>query len=198
VKGVENLKELKAPVIFAANHSSEWDPIFVPAALPFLSPLGPMFYTSREREFYEKKGLRSLLYGGFLFKIWGAYSVLVGINDYDKSLQNHVRILEDKAGSICFFPEGEKTKDGNLLPARGGISYLAHRTNTTIVPVVLHGHFKMQKRDFFLRRRKITVTFGKPVLPQDLFDSREHNPQEYKEIAQKVMEQMASLLGHHR
>src|SRR3989344_2976057 len=59
IQGLENLEGLKGPVIFAVNHSSEWDPVLVPAALPFLSSLGPTFFTSRERKFYEKNGLQS-------------------------------------------------------------------------------------------------------------------------------------------
>lgn len=193
IRGAENLKGLRGPVIFAVNHGSEWDPILVPAALPFLSPLAPTFFTSREREFYEKRGFLAFLYGGILFKIWGAYPVAVGVNDYEKSLKNHVDILEDRAGSICFFPEGAKTKDGNFLPAKGGISYLAHRTKTTVVPIMLHGHFKMRKSDFFLRRNKVTVTFGKPLLSRELFEERYYDPHEYKTIAQEIMEKIARL-----
>lgn len=195
VRGTEYLRKLKRPVIFAVNHSSEWDPILVPAALPFLSPLSGMFYTSREREFYEKKGPQALFYGGIFFKLWGAYPVKIGMKNYERSLRQHIDILENKVGSICFFPEGAKTKDGNLLPAKGGISYLAHRTKTTIVPVVLHGHFKMTKSDFFLRRRVVTVTFGASISPEILFpsDSFVAHP-EYRVVAERVMKKLSILL----
>lgn len=193
VLGAENLKGLKGSVIFAVNHGSEWDPILVPAALPFLSPLNPTFFTSRERKFYGKQGLHSFLYGGLFFKVWGAYPVKVGVKNYERSLRQHIRILEDNAGSICFFPEGAKTKDGNFLPAKGGISYLAHRTGTTVIPVMLHGHFKMRKDDFFLRRNKVTVTFGRPILSRELFEERYYNPHEYKIIAQEIMGKIMEL-----
>lgn len=194
IRGVENLHGIKKPVIFAVNHSSEWDPVLVPAALPFLSRLMPVFYTSRERGFYNKNGIQSLLYGGLFFKIWGAYPVKVGMKNYERSLRQHIDILESVAGSICFFPEGAKTRDGNLLPAKGGISYLAHRTKATIVPVAIHGHFGMRKTDFFLRKKKVTVTFGEAIPPQDLFEERYYSPHDHKEIAQKVMQKIQRFL----
>ncbi len=93
VHEVENIKKLKKPVIFAVNHSSELDPILVTAALPFLSKLSPMFYTSRERTFYKKSGMSSLFYGGFFFKLWGAYPVHIGIRNYEKAMMPHIEVL---------------------------------------------------------------------------------------------------------
>jgi 1-acyl-sn-glycerol-3-phosphate acyltransferase len=109
IKGLENLQGLehKNGLIFAANHSSELDCILIPASLPFLSNLMPMFYTSREREFYKTSGWRQIFYGGFFFKIWGANPLNSGKKNYELSLINHIEIL--KCGkSICIFPEGKK------------------------------------------------------------------------------------------
>src|SRR3989344_5971123 len=71
VVGLENLKNLPKGVIFATNHSSELDPILVPASLPFLSKFMPMFYVSRPREFYSTSGWRWFLYGGLFFTLCG-------------------------------------------------------------------------------------------------------------------------------
>src|SRR3989344_3817444 len=61
IRGAEHLTALDPKsrgVIFAVSHSSELDSILVPAALPFLSPFLPMFYTSREWTFYKTSGWR--------------------------------------------------------------------------------------------------------------------------------------------
>ncbi|HEY4508626.1 MAG TPA: hypothetical protein VJJ55_03145, partial [Candidatus Paceibacterota bacterium] len=79
----------KRGVIFAANHSSELDPILVPASLPFLSPLMPFFYTSREQSFYKMSGWRQFFYGGFLFKLWGSHPLRSGTGNYEESLTTH-------------------------------------------------------------------------------------------------------------
>jgi len=193
IRGLENLKGLKKSVIFAANHSSEWDPILVPAGLPFLSSLSPTFYTSRENDFYRKKGLQNFFYGGAWFKIWGAYSVRVGIKNYEKSLEHHIRILQEKHGSICIFPEGGKSKDGTIGEAKGGISFLAKRTNTPIIPIAIKGVFKMTFKEFFMRKRKVIVEFGKPLFPNELFEDKFYKLEEHKKIAQIIMAKIKEL-----
>ena len=192
VRGLEHVRSLKGSVVFAANHGSEWDPVLIPAALPFLSPLMPMFYTSRERSFYGKKGIQAFLYGGLFFKIWGAYPVKVGMRNYGRSLKTHIRILEEGHGSICIFPEGGKTKDGRLHTerAKGGVSFLAHRAGVPVVPVAISGIFNMKKKDFFLRRRKVVVTFASPLFPSEFSPAGYMNPEECKKAARKIMEEV--------
>lgn len=187
VRGLENLPK-KCGVIFAANHSSELDPILVPAALPFSSPLLPIFYVSRPREFYQTSGWRQFLYGGLLFKLWGSHAAITGFKDYEKSLATHLDILR-RGGSMLIFPEGRKTRDGNMqTEAHGGVAYLAAHTECPIVPVRIFGDFNMTLRDFFLRKRKIIVIFGAP-----LYCSNALEKFDYKQIAQGVLTAIHTL-----
>ncbi len=178
VRGLENLKNLKGGLIFASNHSSELDPILLPAALPMFSRFMPIFYVSREKEFYNRKAvLKWLFYREWFFKIWGAYRAQVGKHDYEKSLKTHVEIING-AGSVFIFPEGEKTEDGNILPAHGGVTFLSLKTGALIIPVSISGVFEMRLIDFLLRRRKIVIIFEKPVIP---------STDDYKAEAQELM-----------
>jgi len=191
--GRENLKGLSRGVIFAANHGSELDPILVPASLNPFSAVMPIFYVAREREFYEKDGFSKYIYGGFWFKLWGAYPAYMGKKDYAFSLQEHIKIL-NAGKSILMFPEGEKTKNGEVGNGKGGIAFLAHTTGVPIVPVAMSGHFKMRPIDFLLRRRSLAINYGKPIYPTELF-SKGSNPtlDEYKSAAQIVMGKIAEL-----
>jgi len=173
VKGRENLNGLPAGVIFAANHSSELDPILIPAAMDFTSKHLGMFYTSRETSFYKNSGWRKIFYGGFFFKIWGAYPVIVGSHNYDLSLRNHTEILK-RNHPVCIFPEGKKTLTGEHGEAKGGIGYLSYMTKAPIIPVAIQGVYKMTSADFFLRRRTVTLSFGKPLYPRDIFSDERH------------------------
>ncbi|MDO8492246.1 MAG: lysophospholipid acyltransferase family protein [bacterium] len=185
VRGLENLKELKGNVVFASNHSSELDPILLPASLPFFSSLSPIFYVSREKEFYNRQAfLKWVFYREWFFEIWGAYRAQAGKHDYEKSLKNHVEILSN-GGCVFVFPEGEKTSDGKLLLAHGGVAYLSRKTGAPIVPVSISGVFKMRPSDFFLRQRKIILTFGTPIFP---------TTNDYKTEAQKVMDKIGEML----
>lgn len=166
--GRENLQGHKSGAIFAVNHASEFDPILIPATLNLFSPLMPMFYLARERAFYEKKGLAKYIYGGTFFKIWGAYPVTVGTGDYEQALKHHIHILE-RGKSVCIFPEGGKTQDGEIGEGKPGVAYLLWRTGRPVIPVAIHGHYGMDMGDFFGRRHMIAVSYGKPITREELF-----------------------------
>jgi 1-acyl-sn-glycerol-3-phosphate acyltransferase len=141
VTGLDNLKKIRGPVIFVSNHTSELDPILLPASLPFLSRFLPIFYVSREKTFYNQKVLlKRLLYGGFFFEAWGAYQAFVGLRDYEESLKNHIKIL-NAGHSLMIFPEGKKSFDGQIhtSESKGGAKlivrsccYVIYVANTNI------------------------------------------------------------------
>ncbi len=188
IEGLENLKNVKCNVIFVSNHSSEFDPILLPASLPFFSRFSPIFYASLTRDKYINSGWRKMFYGGFVFKIWGSHPIYTGKKDYGKSLINHIEILE-KGKNLFFFPEGRITKDGNIGPAHGGVAYLAKYTKCNIVPIAISGVYGINMKDFFLRRRYIKVIFGKEIKVDELADNN------YKEEAEEVMGRVRGLIN---
>ncbi|MEK9161594.1 MAG: 1-acyl-sn-glycerol-3-phosphate acyltransferase, partial [Patescibacteria group bacterium] len=44
VYGLENLKDVKKPVIFASNHESYFDPFLIGSGLPWFSKFHPICY----------------------------------------------------------------------------------------------------------------------------------------------------------
>jgi 1-acyl-sn-glycerol-3-phosphate acyltransferase len=191
IKGLNNLDSVKGNVIFACNHSSEMDPLFVPASLPFWSRFSPIFYASREKGNYKSSGWRQIFYGGMFFKLLGSFPVFHGLKDYEKSLVNHTDIL-NKGGNLCFFPEGGITKTGNIQPARGGVGYLAHLTQKAIVPVYINGTYSISFMDFLLRKRKLSIMYGKPVYFTD-FRVGNNNSDIYRNFAQNIIDTVSVL-----
>ena len=194
VRGLENLNGIKTPVIFAPNHLSELDPLLVPASLPFWSRFSPLFYTTREKLFYNTVGWRRHFFGGLFIKLWGGYPVSVGLRDYEKAMPHHIRLA--KAGvSFCFFPEGGLTLDGTIQPAKGGVAHLAEFANYSIVPVGISGAFKMSATDFFFRRRKLVVHFGSAISQDDLRSVCVNaNGNIYKQRGEYVIERVKQLV----
>lgn len=195
--GLENLRGLKKGVIFAVNHIGEMDAIIVPASLPFLSRLMPMFYTSREKSFYKNCRWRQIFYGGIFFKLWGAHPVKVGLMNYELSLRTHIDII-NHGNTVLIFPEGSTTKDGNLKKGKGGIAYLAHITGVPIVPIYISGVFHLKMREWFARRRNVSVSFGKPIAPEELFPKGkavilDASHDDFLDAAQIVMAKIAEL-----
>jgi 1-acyl-sn-glycerol-3-phosphate acyltransferase len=162
IRGLAELKKFLAgrngkPVILAANHESYLDP-----------PLVGMLYPN---------AIRFIAWDG-LFKVPVFASLIRGLGAVPVSQQNKnsaASLLRDVIGfinegcSVLIFPEGERSPDGNLQPLEGGVALIASKTETPIVPVWIDGTFEaypiFRK---FPRPRHVTVTFGKPLLPEEL------------------------------
>lgn len=184
-------------MIFAVNHTGELDAIIVPASLPFLSRLMPMFYTSREKSFYKNCRWRQIFYGGIFFKLWGAHPVKIGLMNYELSLQTHINII-NHGNTVLIFPEGSTTKDGNLKKGKGGITYLSHITGAPIVPIYISGVFRLKMKEWFSRRRRVSINFGKPIIPAELFPMDkpiilDANHDDFLDASQIVMAKIATL-----
>lgn len=168
ITGKENVKGHKSGAIFAANHGSQLDPFLVPATLNPFSSLMPMHYVSRTRDFYKVRGLIRYLYGGFAFKIFGAYPAIPKIKDYEKMLPHHIDLLL-RGKSVCIFPEGKLNPSGILGQGQLGTAYLLWRTGRPIIPTAIYGHEGMGSREFFARKHKIVVSYGPPITRDEIF-----------------------------
>ncbi len=65
---------------------------------------------------------------------------------------------------LLLFPEGTRSKDGNLQPLKSGALFIAAATNATIIPchVSIGGKKKLRPLG------KIYIKFGKPLTPEIL------------------------------
>jgi 1-acyl-sn-glycerol-3-phosphate acyltransferase len=65
---------------------------------------------------------------------------------------------------IILFPEGTRTRDGFLQPARAGIGLTVIKSSCPVVPVRVFGTFEAFGRQMrFPRPRRTSVKFGKPL-----------------------------------
>ncbi len=185
-------------LIFAPNHSSEWDGPLVRVGLPFWWRWSPMYFVSQKKDFYDSSGWRKHIYGGRIFNLVGAYPVYSGHHDYAYALQNFTALLQ-KGRCVCIFPEGRRTTSGALGTAHGGVAFLAHATQTPVVPVAIKGLTLLTARDFFLRRRKVTIHFGTPMRVKEIIGAGQLAPQpsvdDFHNGAGKVMVRVKELLG---
>ena len=200
IRGLHNLTKVHENVIFASNHTSELDVFVIASSVPFWSHFSPLCFVSRENKFYDTSGWRRHLYGGAIFKLWGAQPVHAGLHDYEKSLANHIYLLQD-GKSVLLFPEGHITTDGSVQSARGGVAFLASHVGCTIIPVGISGAYGMSLSDFLFRRRTIIVRFGEPIYPEelDIAVRQDHDAESsenvYKREATYIMEKVKDMLG---
>ena len=189
ISGLQHLRGLKTPVIFASNHISEADVFLIPGSLGFFSRYSPLFYTVREKSFYDTQGWRQMLFAPTFIKAWGGYPVYPGLHNYGEAVKHHVKIVED-GGNLVYFPEGGIPKPGEIWPIKAGIGYLAHATKATVIPVKLEGA-RMSASDFLNRKRKIYVTFGEPVSVPNTISPV--SIEDYKEFAANIMKKIRTL-----
>lgn len=193
IKGKSNLKGLPDNVILASNHTNEFDPLFIVASLSFFSPLLPIAYVSRSKDFYANLP-RGFMYGGKFFELMGAYPVYPGLGDYDKSLQHHIDAI-NHGRSVGIFPVGRRHTMNEIGKARGGASYLAYTTGLPILPMRIDGVGRdMKWQDYLTFKRRMTITYGKPLYAKDIFgkaDKPTHSVCE--KAAVRLMREIAKL-----
>ena len=67
-------------------------------------------------------------------------------------------------GVIILFPEGTRTRDGKLQPARSGIGLMVIKSDALVVPVRTFGTFEAYGRHItFPRPKPVAVKYGRPM-----------------------------------
>ncbi len=117
------------PLIIAANHASNFDPVVLGA---WLTPA-----LGRRMQWLGKKELFAWPVVGWIASHGGVHPVDRGAADVE-AFRLAKRILDE--GHILFvFPEGTRSADGGLQAARDGVAVLALRTGAAILPIGVSG-----------------------------------------------------------
>ena len=81
-----------------------------------------------------------------------------------RSIARAAALMRDRGYSFLIFPEGTRSRDGNLRAFRRGGFFLALESGAPIVPVTIRGTFElMPKGQWFARRGTVRVAFHEPV-----------------------------------
>ncbi len=147
--------------ILMANHESVLDIFVLLAAVP------------QDVRFLAKRSLFQIPVLGWSMWLGGFIPV---DRDRADSAREVFETLEKKLAegvSVLIFPEGTRSRDGELLPFKKSGFLLALRTGAPIVPVGISGaHASLGRGAFALRRCPIHVRVGRPVPTEGLGVSR--------------------------
>ena len=173
------------PVILASNHASYLDPPLVGAGLR-----RGCNYLARE-SLFRYPGVGALLHS------WQAVPV-----DRDGGGARGLKAILDRllaGGVIILFPEGTRTKDGNLQPARSGIGLTVIKSNAPVVPVRVFGTFDAYGRTArFPKPKRVMVKYGQSMDFRALREeaktcSKPRLKEIYQQVADEIMGEIARL-----
>jgi 1-acyl-sn-glycerol-3-phosphate acyltransferase len=173
------------PVILAANHASFIDPPLVGSGL------------TRDINYLARESLFRFPVVGAILRSWNAVPV-----DRDGGGAAGLRKILNRlfaGGGIILFPEGTRTKDGNLQPARSGIGLTVIKSSAPVVPVRVFGTFAAYGRNHkFPRPKKVAVKYGAPMNFEKLraeakVCSKPRLKEIYQEVADEIMAAIAKL-----
>jgi 1-acyl-sn-glycerol-3-phosphate acyltransferase len=153
-QGTEHIDTSRAAV-YAMNHSSNLEP---PVIYLVLRPIFPRF------QILYKAVLRRIPILGRIFDLAGFVPIeRRNRQQSDRAIAQAVRQL--RAGNnFLVFPEGTRSRTGELLPFKKGAFIMAIQAQAPIVPVAVVGASEAMRRgEPFIRPAVIQVKLGTPI-----------------------------------
>ena len=159
-------------VLLCANHIHNFDPIIVGIMAP-----RPVHYMAKEELF-------SVPVLGNIVRKCNAFPVKRGFNDRE-ALRTGLKILKD--GHVFgLFPEGTRSKTGELGKGLSGAGFFALRSQASVVPCAIIGPY----RSF----RKLKVVYGEPI---DLEELRKEKASA-EQVTELIMSKIDKLRKEHQ
>jgi 1-acyl-sn-glycerol-3-phosphate acyltransferase len=141
--------------VYAVNHASNVEPPILYAVLSVLFPRLRILY---------KAELRKLPILVRAFDLAGFVPLERGNRDQSlPAIERAAAALRD-GNSFLIFPEGTRSRTGDLLPFKKGGFIMALQGRAPIVPVAISGaRDAMKKGSLVIRPVRVTVRFGRPI-----------------------------------
>jgi long-chain acyl-CoA synthetase len=191
-EGLENLRDLEPPVIFASNHQSHLDVPSILMALPYrwrwrIAP-------AMSKEFFQKHfhrerfSTRQYLTNSLNYYLSTFFFNAFPLPQREAGALGTLRYageLTSEGWCVLIFPEGKRTRQGEIYPFQPGVGLLASRLGLPVVPVRLVGLDRILNEDWKMARPgRAQVKFGAPLRLEG---------EDYAGLAKKVEEAVRAL-----
>ncbi len=169
--GLENFPK-EGGVLLCSNHINNFDPIVVGIMAP-----RPIHYMAKEEIF-------SVPVLGNIVKKCNAFPVKRGLSDRE-ALRTGLKILKD--GKVFgLFPEGTRSKNGELGKGLSGAGFFALKSEAYVVPCAVIGPYKSF--------RKLKVVYGKPIEMDEMRKTKASADQ----VTELIMSEIHKLIKEHQ
>jgi len=180
VEGLANIPE-EGPAIIASNHESYLDFMCLWAVCP-----RPIYYLAGEK-----------MFRGF----WRPFMLATGQIRVDRQSKDKSAALSEalkalKGGKLFgIFPEGTRTRNGEMGRAYTGVAKIALAARAPVVPAGLIGAFEIlppHKR--IPRLKKCDIVVGSPVTYEKYYSS-EYSDDSYRLLTDELMTKIGEMIG---
>lgn len=171
IQGLEHFPETGG-ILICTNHIDALDPPVVGITAP-----RPVHFMAKE-ELFNAPVLKPLL------PKLNAFPVKRGLSDRE-ALRRAIAIL--KGGNVMgLFPEGTRSKNGELQKGYSGAGFFALKGDADVVPCAIIGPYKAFKR--------LKIVYGEPILMQPYRDRKASAD----EVTTVIMSHIQKLLDEHK
>lgn len=177
VIGKQNIPAQSVRHLLCSNHIS-----FVDPALLLMSHPHHVYFMAKAELFRNK------FFGGIL-RWFGAFPVDRG--SADNSAIDTAEQLVNNGKTMGIFPEGTRSKTGELQRVKSGAALIAAHTKAAVVPVCILT--KNQKIRLF---RRVLIVYGEPLSPQEMHLDGEKPELRY--ASRLLTERMRALLEEYK
>jgi 1-acyl-sn-glycerol-3-phosphate acyltransferase len=186
-EGEENIPE-RGGVIFASNHLSFIDSVFLPVTTP------------RRMTFPAK----SDYFTGTGVKGWAMRTFFTGIGQIPmdrsggeasmKALRSSLKVLQ-RGEFLGIYPEGTRSPDGRLYKGKTGVARMALEARVPVIPVGLIGTDKAQPTGQMIPNvTQVGLRFGRP-LDFSRYEGMEGDRYVLRSITDEIMYEIMKLTG---
>ncbi|MFL0246537.1 lysophospholipid acyltransferase family protein [Candidatus Clostridium stratigraminis] len=125
-KGIENLNNIKKPVIFISNHLSNSDALILDKVL-------------KDQDVTYVAGIKLTQNSTTNIGVRLVKTTVLKPNSADKDGLTKIINIVKKGGSILLFPEGTRSRSGSMIEAKKGLLLIARVTKVPIIPIGIYG-----------------------------------------------------------
>jgi 1-acyl-sn-glycerol-3-phosphate acyltransferase len=171
VSGLEHFPK-DGGVLLCTNHIHNFDPLVVGITAP------------RPVHFMAKEELFKVPVLGNIVRKCNAFPVKRGKGDRE-SLRAGLKVLKD--GNVFgLFPEGTRSKTGEIGKGLSGAGFFALRTEADVVPCAIIGPYKSLKT--------LKVVYGKPIAMEEMRAAKAS----VEQVTELIMSEIHKLIKEHR
>lgn len=170
-KAIHRERIPEGAVLLCPNHTQACDPFMIAFAIGL---------KNRPQVMAKEELLRIPILGWIMRKA-GIFAVERGKSDLS-AMKRAMKVLKE-GEKLLIFPEGTRSRTGELGEGKAGVSMISIHTGAPILPI-----YMPPKKKWF---RRTPVVFGEPYLPT--VAGRRGTSEEYEAIAKDLMARIAAL-----